>query len=167
MLSWSALINVRMARDVTDDAHSCAATTMNLICRDSDFYATHFVECRASFQVRGILLDPRCRKTREQTCIWIRSMVSGVLQRHSSPLSRKDDLSVLLPRQMQCHLQIRTSRSWTGDHRARDRLHSVVPAARSCCVFPLFPNQRLCYTPARWFTEIVEEWIVPNVLVPF
>ena len=48
MFTWSAVINVRMVRDI-----------MSLICRDSDPCATLVLENRASFQVRLRLLDPR------------------------------------------------------------------------------------------------------------
>ena len=48
LLTWSALINVRMLRDIAEELDACTGTSVGLICRDSDVCATLGVECRAS-----------------------------------------------------------------------------------------------------------------------
>ena len=85
------------------------------------------------------------------------------------------DLSVLLLRQKQWHLQIRTSRSCTMGHRSSrldgrepshtSLLHSAVRAARSCNGCPMFPKSAMVLHTSR-FSEIVEKWILHDFSGP-
>ena len=59
MLTWSALISVRMVRDITEELDFRAGSSMSLICRDSVRCATLVLDIRASCQVKLTLLEPR------------------------------------------------------------------------------------------------------------
>ena len=199
MLTWSALINVHKVRDITEELDSCGGTSMSFMRRGSDLRATLVLDCRARFQVRGTLLDPRpnlesAHRTRHS---WLkRSLFCPLQPQDEGPYMHMDlvdefasmpqwltdsfatdpqDLSVLLPRQKQCHLQIRTSRFGAGGHRSSrldgrepshtSLLHSAERAARSCNGCPMFPKSAMVLHTSR-FSENVEKWIVPDFSGP-
>ena len=182
MLTWSALIHVRMVRDITEELDSCVGTSTSFMRRGSDLCATLVLECRASFQVRGTSLDPRpnLKSAHRTRHIWLkRSFFCSLQPQDEGPYMHMDmvdefasmlhwltdsfaidpqDLSALLPRQKQCHLQIRTSRSWYKEDIATHGWTDVCHRTRHFFTVPYgqpvhatgvhcSQNQRWCCTP--------------------
>ena len=59
MLDVSLLLQLPNVDPVCSDHCAHAGTSMNLICRDSDFSAAPVLESRASFQAKLTMMDPR------------------------------------------------------------------------------------------------------------
>ena len=79
MLTWSALINVRMVRGIAKEVDFCAGASMDFICRDFDFRATLVLESCARFQAKLTLLDPRQNLGNPDRCF---ECPAGILRQH-------------------------------------------------------------------------------------
>ena len=113
LLTWSALINVRMLRDIAEELDACTGTSVGLICRDSDVCATLGVECRASLQAKRRITGSAPKLPPPQL-----AEALALLDKEPLHVDMVDEFASML--------------QWL----------ITVPALPSCSVFPMFPNQR-------------------------